>query len=198
MAGPGDMKLIVGLGNPGRKYASTRHNVGFAVAYQLAAKFGLATARSRFHGETVEVQWGTQRGLLLCPHTYMNRSGLSVAQACQFYQLELADVLVVCDDFQLPLGKLRFRARGSSGDKRDYRMCCGAWPARSWGGCASGSVAPPDGWDVADYVLSKFTTDEQPLVEQTISRAAEAVVDWVHSGIDVCMNRYNAESSAAD
>ena len=90
------MKLIVGLGNPGRQYAGTRHNVGFAVAETLTRRFGQATPRGRFHGETVEVQLGQQRTMLLCPHTLMNRSGLSVLEARDFYKLDLADVLIIC------------------------------------------------------------------------------------------------------
>ena len=115
------MKLVVGLGNPGRKYAETRHNVGFQVAATLASRFGQSTPRSKFQGEIVEGLIGTEKLLLLCPNTYMNRSGSSVLAARDFYRLELSDLIVVCDDLSLPLGKLRMRKRGSSGGQNGLR-----------------------------------------------------------------------------
>ena len=103
------MKLIVGLGNPGRKYEQTRHNVGFVVLRLLAARLAADGPRVKFQGEVCEAVDGGEKILLLAPHTYMNRSGLSVRQAADFYKLEIGDLLVVCDDFQLPLGSIRLR-----------------------------------------------------------------------------------------
>ncbi len=112
------MKLVVGLGNPGRKYQVTRHNVGFEVLAAMARKYAAGPVRSKFEGEVSEVIQGDCRALLLCPLTYMNRSGLSVCAAYDFYKLELPQLLVVCDDFNLPLGKLRFRPSGSAGGQK--------------------------------------------------------------------------------
>jgi PTH1 family peptidyl-tRNA hydrolase len=194
MADSSAWKLIVGLGNPGRKYAATRHNVGFAVAETLAAQHAVGKARSRFRGETVEVNIGGQRGLLLCPHTYMNRSGLSVLEARNFFKLDDADVLIICDDFNLPLGKLRFRAKGSAGGQKGLQDIIGCLGTDRLPRLRIGIGAPAPGWDVADYVLSKFRTEELPRMRQAVVRAATAVEDWVAQGIQVCMNRYNAES----
>ncbi len=197
-ADPAAMKLIVGLGNPGRKYAATRHNVGFGVVEMLAHRHGLGRARAKFHGETVEVNIGGQRGLLLCPHTYMNRSGLSVLQARDFFKLDHTDVLIVCDDFNLNLGKLRCRAKGSSGGQKGLQDICRSLGTEQLSRLRVGIGAPPDGWDVADYVLSKFTSDELPQIQQAIARAADAAEDWVRHGIQYCMNQYNADSSSPE
>ena len=112
------MKLIVGLGNIGRKYENTRHNVGFNVLDLVAERNAGGSSKEKFEGRTQEVTIGGERALLLWPHTLMNLSGQSVEAALAFYQLQLGDVLVVCDDFNLPLGKLRFRSQGSAGGQK--------------------------------------------------------------------------------
>src|SRR6185295_497228 len=109
------MKLVVGLGNPGRRYQGTRHNVGFLVLEELARRHGQGKPKSSFQGETVEAAMAGEKTLLLAPHTFMNRSGSSVVQARDFYKLTNEEVLIVCDDFALPVGKLRFRPKGSAG-----------------------------------------------------------------------------------
>jgi peptidyl-tRNA hydrolase, PTH1 family len=187
------MKLIVGLGNPGRKYAATRHNVGFAVAERLAQRYGQSMPRARFHGETVEAQVGAQRVMLLCPHTLMNRSGLSVLEARDFYKLELADLLVICDDFNLPLARLRCRAKGSSGGQKGLQDILSRLANDEVARLRIGIGPPPEGWDVAAYVLSKFHPEEVDLIQTAVERAADAAVDWVRDGIQYCMNRYNAD-----
>ena len=111
-------QLVVGLGNPGERYARTRHNVGFAVLAELARKFATGRAKSKFHGEVVEAELDGQKALLLGPETYMNRSGTSVQAARDFYKLPHEDLLIICDDLNLSLAKLRFRARGSSGGQK--------------------------------------------------------------------------------
>ena len=112
------MKLVVGLGNPGRKYEGTRHNVGFCVAAELARRHGRTQAKQAFQGEIVEASFEGEKALLLCPHTLMNLSGGSVLAARDFYKIALEDLLIVSDDLNLPLGKLRFRPSGSSGGQR--------------------------------------------------------------------------------
>jgi len=112
------MKLVVGLGNPGRKYDGTRHNVGYEVVAELARRHAAGRARLAFQGEMSEVAIGAERTWLLLPHTYMNRSGGSVGAAFDFYKLAVGDVLVICDDLNLPLGKLRIRASGSAGGQK--------------------------------------------------------------------------------
>jgi PTH1 family peptidyl-tRNA hydrolase len=186
------MKLIVGLGNPGRKYAGTRHNIGFEVLAELARKYGQSPPRARFQGEVVEAQLASEKALLLTPLTYMNLSGSSVQPARDFYKLTNDEVLVVCDDFNLPLGKLRMRRKGSAGGQNGLddiinRLGSDEVPRLRIG------IGPPDeNRQARDYVLSKFTGEETQIVKETIARAAEAVVVWATDGAEACMNRFNA------
>jgi PTH1 family peptidyl-tRNA hydrolase len=117
------MKLVVGLGNPGKKYQDTRHNVGFEVLNELVRRFPGDRPKGRFSGETMDLAVAGQKILLLWPHTFMNVSGKSVLAARDFYKIDDEDLLVVCDDFQLPLGKLRLRASGSSGGQKGLDDC---------------------------------------------------------------------------
>jgi PTH1 family peptidyl-tRNA hydrolase len=186
------MKLVVGLGNPGPKYAKTRHNVGFLVLAELARRHANAKPRGQFSGETVEARVDGEKVLLLSPLTYMNDSGRSVQPARDFYKLENDEILVICDDFQLALARLRFRPKGSDGGQKGLadiirRLGSGDVPR-----LRIGIGNPPEGWDPAAYVLGKFTKEEIPEVEEAVSRAADAVADWTRLGIQHCMNHYNA------
>lgn len=185
------MKLVVGLGNPGRKYEGTRHNIGFLVLAALARKHGSGSARARFQGETAEADLDGQKALLLTPTTYMNLSGASVLAARDFYKIPHQDILVVCDDLNLPLAKLRVRSEGSAGGQKGLEDIVRRLAAEDFARLRVGIGSPPEGWNWADYVLSKFTKEEIPLIEQAIARAAEAVVVWAREGVQVCMNRYN-------
>ena len=186
------MKLIVGLGNPGRKYQGTRHNIGFEVVFEVAARNGVGNFRRKFKGEINELRLGETPALLLLPTTYMNLSGSSVLAARDFYQVPTDDVLVVCDDYNLSLAQLRFRARGSAGGQKGLadilrRLSTDEVPRLRFGVGA----APPH-WDVADYVLSKFRKEEIDDVATAVKRAAQGVEDWIRCGTEYCMNNYNA------
>jgi PTH1 family peptidyl-tRNA hydrolase len=185
------MRLIVGLGNPGRQYEGTRHNVGFAVLAELARQFGCGAAKSKFHGEIVEANLAGQRALLLSPVTYMNQSGLSVQEAKSFYKIPDDHLLVLCDDLNLPLAKLRFRAGGSSGGQKGIEDIIWRLGTEDFARLRIGIGPPPEGWDWADYVLAKFTKEEIPQIEQAVQQAARAAVVWAREGIESCMNQYN-------
>jgi PTH1 family peptidyl-tRNA hydrolase len=185
------VKLIVGLGNPGRQYEGTRHNVGYAVLSELSRRLDAGPPKARFHGELVETLIGGQKVLLLCPLTYMNRSELSVQAAKDYYKIADQDLLVVCDDINLPLAKLRFRARGSSGGQKGLEDIIERLGTQEFCRLRIGVGTPPEGWDWADYVLSKFRPEERDQIEQAVVKAAEAVETWVRDGIEVCMNQYN-------
>jgi len=185
------MKLVVGLGNPGRRYEGTRHNVGYRVLAELARQHGLGPATVRFQGEVVEADLAGQKTLLLSPTTFMNLSGFSVRQAMNFYKLPLTDLLVICDDLNLPVGKLRFRARGSSGGQKGLEDIIEKLGTEEFCRLRLGIGAPPEGCDWADYVLSRFTPEETPIIEDAVRLASQAAVDWASQGIDFCMNRYN-------
>ncbi|NLE38659.1 MAG: aminoacyl-tRNA hydrolase [Pirellulaceae bacterium] len=185
------MKLIVGLGNPERRYQGTRHNVGFMVLAELARQCGAGRPKTKFHGEVVDAVVGGQKALLLSPLTYMNRSGISVHEARDFHKLPLEELLIVCDDLNLPLAKLRFRASGSAGGQKGLADIIRRLGSQEFARLRIGIGAPPDGWDAADYVLSRFTTAEEKEIETAVATAVEAVGRWAADGVEECMNRYN-------
>ncbi|MBN2022892.1 MAG: aminoacyl-tRNA hydrolase [Pirellulales bacterium] len=185
------MKLIVGLGNPDRQYEGTRHNVGYRVLAELARRHGEGRPKTRFHGEVLESTLEGQRALLLSPLTYMNRSGLSVCEAVGFFKLSLEDLLVVCDDLNLPVAKLRVRGGGSAGGQKGLADVIDRLGTEEFARLRVGIGPPPEGWDAADYVLSRFAKEEIPQIESAVGRAADAVVCWAALGVNECMNRYN-------
>ncbi len=185
------MKLVVGLGNPGPKYAGTRHNVGFDVIAQLAKKHGDGRTRSKFTAELMEARIGGEKIVLMSPLTYMNESGRSVQPARDFYKLALEDVLVVCDDLSLPVAKLRFRPGGSAGGQKGLADILRRLGSQEVPRLRIGIGQTPPGWDAAAYVLGKFAAEERAEVELAIQRAATAVADWVDHDTAFCMNRYN-------
>jgi PTH1 family peptidyl-tRNA hydrolase len=187
------VKLVVGLGNPGPRYARTRHNVGFRVLDAVAARLRAGPAEERFAGRYAEGWLGAERVGLLAPGTFMNRSGEAVAQALAALPLAdpAADLLVVFDDADLPLGRLRLRARGSSGGHNGLadvleRLGTDAVPRLRFG------IGRPDApRDTVDWVLEPFAADEEALLEQALPRAAHAAACFLAEGAAAAMNRFN-------
>jgi PTH1 family peptidyl-tRNA hydrolase len=190
------MKLIVGLGNPGRKYEGTRHNVGFMAAAKVAAGIGASSAKTRFEGEFAEGMSHGEKIAVLCPQTYMNSSGRSVRRAADFFKLSPSQILVVCDDMNLPEGRLRVRPSGSAGGQKGLADIIRHLDTESIARLRIGVGRPPDGWAAADYVLSKIASDERALYEDATSLASDAALAWAAEGVDVAMNRYNGRSAA--
>jgi PTH1 family peptidyl-tRNA hydrolase len=184
------MKAIVGLGNPGSRYHGTRHNVGYAVIDSLAAGPGATRFKGQFHAQVAELMEGVHKLLLVKPETFMNLSGNCVRQLMDFYQLPLEDLLVVCDDINLPLGKLRIRARGTHGGHNGLRDIQNHLGTTEYARLRIGVDAPAD--DAVDHVLGRFRPSELPVIEDAVAMAAQAVVVWVEHGTEACMNRYNA------
>ena len=184
------MKLVVGLGNPGSKYEGTRHNIGFEAVDRLAEGDSGAKFTRQFDGLCTEVRLDFQRVLLLKPQTFMNLSGRSVGQAVKFYKIELNDILVICDDLNLPLGKLRLRASGSDGGQKGLRditahLGSDAYPRLRIGIGERGET------DAADFVLSRFRNSERATVDDALILVSQAAVLWAGQGIDKAMNRFN-------
>ncbi len=184
--------IAVFLGNPGRKYEDSRHNVGFRTGDELAEKLGVRIDRSRFHALTSQAKVGGHTVLLMKPQTYMNLSGDAVAEAMRFYKVPLDHVLTVSDDVALPLGKLRIRRGGSAGGHnglKDIIIKCGGdgFPRVKIG---VGEKPHPD-YDMADWVLSSFSGKDKEIIAQAEKQAADAILCLIDKGADEAMNRYN-------
>ena len=186
------MKIVVGLGNPGREYDGTRHNVGFEVLALIAQRFDVGRPKAKFKAEVAEVSIKNQKTILLSPLTYMNLSGQSVRAALDFYKLPLSDVLVICDDINLEVAKLRFRPSGSAGGQNGLKNIIQQLGSQDFGRLRVGVGKTPPNWNASDFVLGKFGADEQSEMDLGISRAANAVEAWIEHGIEAAMNQFNA------
>jgi PTH1 family peptidyl-tRNA hydrolase len=196
------MKLVVGLGNPGREYAGTRHNVGFEVVDRLAVKIGWMRpgefdrlAKSKFDGLVYDGLAGNEKMVLLKPATFMNLSGRSVQSAMAFYQLSAEDVMIVLDDVALPCGKIRIRPGGSSGGHNGLKDIERSMGTSQYPRLRVGIDAPPPRIPQRDYVLGRFSEEQKKAIEPAYARAAEAIVMWIEKGINAAMNQFNADEA---
>ena len=184
--------LIVGLGNPGEKYEDTRHNVGFLVADELGERGGFPIQRLKFKALTNTAVLGGQGALLMKPVTYMNLSGEAVGEAARFYKLDPAHVLIISDDVDLPLGKLRIRTGGSAGGHNGLKsiiqhLGTDQFPRLKVG---VGGKPHPD-YDMADWVLGKLQGEDKKVLDEAVKRAADAVECFLREGPQRAMNRFN-------
>lgn len=190
-SGPVEL-LIVGLGNPGREYEGTRHNAGFLAIDRLAERQGAQIRRIRFQGLTGECSLSGKRTLLLKPSTFMNLSGRSVQEAMAFYKLKPAQVVVLCDDVNLDVGRIRVRRKGSDGGQNGvkniiYLTGSDQFPRIKIG---VGKKPRPD-WDLKDWVLSRFTQADWQALSPALDHACEAAALIAGGEIDRAMNLYN-------
>ena len=183
------MKVVVGLGNPGSRYDGTRHNVGFDVINMLASGQGGAGFQTRFQGQIAELWIQSEKVLLVKPDTFMNLSGRCVREVFDFYNLSPEDILVICDDINLPLGKLRVRAEGTHGGHNGLRDIQKHLGTTQYSRLKIGVGSP--GEDVVDHVLGRFRPVERPVIEDALGKSAQAVLVWVFQGVGACMNQYN-------
>ena len=188
------MKLVVGLGNPGSKYGGTRHNIGFEVIDRLAAGGTGAAFGRKFEGLLAESAIEFHRVLLLKPQTFMNLSGRSVGQALRFYKLEPADLLVVCDDLNLPLGKLRIRGGGSDGGQKGLKDITAQVGTDAYARLRVG-IGERGEADASDFVLSRFRSSERTAMDDALILASQAVAVWVGQGLAAAMNRFNGPAA---
>jgi PTH1 family peptidyl-tRNA hydrolase len=186
------MKAVVGLGNPGSKYLRTRHNIGFEVLAELARRHAGTQPKLKFDAELVEVTIAAEKTLLVAPQTYMNASGRAVRRLVDFYELPLSDLLVVCDDINLDVGRLRWRRSGSAGGQKGLNDIINHLGTQEIARLRIGIGRPPGQMDAADYVLSRFGSAEKEDIEHAIVLAADGVELWIAEGIEAAMNRYNA------
>lgn len=192
---PADLKLVVGLGNIGNQYTNTRHNIGFEVVDELARLYNVRYRAGKFKGEEATISVAGRRVLLLKPHTLMNLSGDAVTAALRFYKLPPSQLLIICDDVNLPVGKLRFRARGSDGGHNGLWHIINRLGTQDFARLRIGVGAKPPQMDLAAYVLSRFLASERPVMNEARDLATRAVETWVNEGIEIAMNRWNAVST---
>lgn len=185
--------LVVGLGNPGKKYEGTRHNAGFLAADALAAKTGITVDRLKFHALIGDGLCGEKRILLAKPQTFMNLSGQAVDEIMQFYKIPPERLLVMCDDISLEPGKLRIRRKGSHGGQNGMRNIIDMVETSDFCRIKLGVGAKPHpDYNLADWVLSHFTVNECKEMEQSAKNAADAAELIVNGQIDKAMNLYNS------
>jgi PTH1 family peptidyl-tRNA hydrolase len=188
------VKAIVGLGNPGPEYAGTRHNVGFDVVDELARRWSVHLKKWKSIADVAVVH---DRGVVLVePRTYMNDSGRAVGAVMAFYKIEPADLLIVVDEVQLPLGKLRLRPSGSAGGHNGLKSVI-EHVGRDFPRLRIGVDRGHPDRDLSDRVLSRFPRSERDVVDRAVTRAADAADTFVSDGVHLAMNRFNAGDEAA-
>jgi PTH1 family peptidyl-tRNA hydrolase len=186
------VKLIVGLGNPGLRYARTRHNAGFNVVEILASQEHWPWDQRRSHALLASGAIGAERVVLAKPQTYMNESGVAVGELVRFYKVDLADLLVVCDDLDLPLERIRLRPGGSAGGQHGLESTIRHLGANTFARIKIGLGRPANGrGENIGYLLSAPQGDERIALDAAIERAADAARFWLAEGVEATMNRYN-------
>jgi PTH1 family peptidyl-tRNA hydrolase len=189
------VKLIIGLGNPGREYSGTRHNVGFAVLGTLAREHGINFDKRCCHSRAGEGRIGEQQVVLAKPQTFMNLSGEAVAALMRKYKVKLGDILVIHDDLDLPLGKVRIRANGSAGGHNGLKSIIGSIGSMEFARLKIGIGRPENAGierrDVIDHVLSDFDAVDRKIAEEAIDRAVEAVEAIIEQDLETAMNQFN-------
>ena len=186
------MWAIIGLGNPGPEYEDTKHNVGFAVVRALAQRHGVRLRRARAAAVAGTGELAGCPVLLALPLTMMNASGAAVARLCHLYDLQPSDLLIIVDDINLELGKLRLRRGGSEGGHRGLRSITERLGTNQYPRLRIGVGAPPGGMDARDWVLSPCAEQDRAVAEEAIERAVQAVECTVRDGIETAMNLFNA------
>ncbi|MEI6538548.1 MAG: aminoacyl-tRNA hydrolase [Planctomycetota bacterium] len=188
------MKLVVGLGNPGLQYVGTRHNAGFDVIAELVRRWQLGKPQTKFSSVIWEFFATTGKVFLVTPTTYMNRSGEALQQITSFYQVLPQDVAIICDDINLPLGRIRWRASGSAGGQKGLVDIIQKLGTDQIPRVRLGVGRPPGQLNASDFVLSRFRVEEREESEIMTKIAADSVEAWIADGVLSAMNRYNRTS----
>lgn len=191
------MKVIVGLGNPGREYERTRHNAGFMAIDILAEKLAARVDQADFHALVGDARYAGEKVLLVKPHTYMNVSGLSVGEIVRYYRIDPAeDLMVLYDDMDFPPGVVRLKVQGSAGGHNGIKSIIESLGTEKFGRVRIGIGRPPKGAPIVPYVLGAFSREEEPRVRRGLETAAEAALYAVERGFAEAMTRYNAAARA--
>ena len=186
-----DTFIIVGLGNPGDEYKFTRHNIGFSVIDALKEDYAVVVEKLRFNAMVSEIIVNGKKLVFVKPQTYMNSSGESVIQVCEWYKISLNRLIVVYDDIDIEWGKLRIRPSGSAGSHNGLKSVISLLGSQDFPRVRVGIGKPPANWDLVNYVLGRFNEDEKKVLGQVIDNAKRAVKSIVEVGVDSAMNIFN-------
>lgn len=185
-------RLLFGLGNPGKRYAQTRHNAGWQVLDHLAQLHGTGFRRTRLlHGDTGDFRAGDHRIRMVKPASFMNLVGPVYLRSLEVYELPVEEALVLVDDFALPFGRLRFRAQGSAGGHNGLRSVEGALQGDAYPRLRLGVGPAPEGANWADFVLKRYNADQRRQLPEFLARAAAACMRWAQDGLDAAANEFN-------
>ncbi len=187
----GKMFLIIGLGNPGNKYAGTRHNVGFDAVTALSDAFGINLTCKELKGVSGRGMIAGQRVILVQPQTFMNNSGECVRAYMDFYKIPAEDILVICDDISLEPGKLRLRVKGSAGGHNGLKSIIAHIGTSVFPRLRIGVGEKPFGWDLADHVLAHFPKETEPVIREAMKKVTEEIPVYLTEGAEAAMNKYN-------
>lgn len=183
--------VIAGLGNPGSKYDSTRHNVGFNAIDFLSGATGIKVNKVKHKALIGDGTINGERVLLVKPQTFMNLSGESIREIIEWYKLPLARLTVIYDDIDLPVGRLRIRPSGSAGTHNGMRSVIYQLQSDAFPRIRIGIDKAPEGWDLADYVLGRFSPEDRKTVDTSVEKAANAAIAIITEGVNVAMNKFN-------
>lgn len=184
------MKIVVGLGNPGQEYSATRHNIGFMAVDKLAERWAVTAWRERYNAQVAEYR-GEETVLLVKPQTFMNLSGRAIVPLAAFYKVAYEDIIVIYDDLDLPVGRLRLRLKGGSGGHRGIESLLYESGKDDFARVRIGIGRPPQGWETANYVLGRFSPEEAPVISEALGQTAEAVECIIKDGFSKAMNTFN-------
>ena len=187
------MYIIVGLGNPGDKYEKTRHNVGFNVIDLLAKEYSIDVSKIKHKALIGEGRVGTEKVILVKPMTYMNLSGESVVDICNYYNIDLENLIVIYDDIDLDVGKIRIRKKGSGGTHNGMRSIVKCLGTTDFPRVRVGVSKPEPGRDLANFVLSRFSKDEEVDLKDGFDKAVKAIDCIIREDIDLSMNKFNGK-----
>ncbi|RLJ81300.1 aminoacyl-tRNA hydrolase [Planococcus citreus] len=185
------MKMIIGLGNPGKPYEETRHNIGFHVIDRLAKEWNASLTQSKFKGMYSVVHRPEGKVMLVKPLTYMNLSGECIGPLMDYYNVDMEDIVVIYDDLDLPAGQLRLRQKGSAGGHNGIKSLIQHLGTQQFNRMRIGISRPPAGMKVPDYVLAKFNAEEKPLMQEAVGKSADACNYWLSKPFIEVMNEYN-------
>jgi PTH1 family peptidyl-tRNA hydrolase len=188
-------KIVVGLGNPGREYARNRHNVGYQIVNHLAKSLGLSFDKRQAKARLALGTMGEQRVILVKPRTFMNESGGPVARVARFYKVKPDDMLVIFDDLDLPIGRIRMRPHGGSGGHKGMASIIKQLGQGDFPRLRVGIDRPPGRMDPAAYVLQNFSAEQEEIMVEVRERALAAVERWLAEGIDAAMNEFNSPAT---